>query len=110
VSFARVLGYFLRLGTTGFGGRIATIGYMQRDLVERSRWMAREDFLTGCFSRPTNTVIGRRLLLDLDIGSFARTTRLTTAETIALTFTPGRTAIHPLPGSWYAPTMIFTTG
>jgi chromate transporter len=46
-SFARVLGYFLRLGTIGFGGPIATVGYMQRDLVERRKWMAREDFLDG---------------------------------------------------------------
>ena len=30
--------YFLRLGTTGFGGPIALVGYMQRDLVERRRW------------------------------------------------------------------------
>ena len=27
--------YFLRLGTFGFGGPIALVGYMQRDLVER---------------------------------------------------------------------------
>jgi chromate transport protein ChrA len=25
--------YFLGLGTSGFGGPIATVGYMQRDLV-----------------------------------------------------------------------------
>jgi chromate transporter len=28
--------YFLRLGATGFGGPIALVGYMQRDLVERA--------------------------------------------------------------------------
>ncbi|PXY16726.1 hypothetical protein BA062_38510 [Prauserella flavalba] len=47
VGFARVLGYFLRLGTIGFGGPIATVGYMQRDLVEQRNWMARQDFLDG---------------------------------------------------------------
>ena len=47
VGFARVLRYFLRLGTTGFGGPIATVGYMQRDLVEQRNWMARQDFLDG---------------------------------------------------------------
>jgi chromate transporter len=47
VGFARVLGYFLRLGTIGFGGPIATVGYMQRDLVERRAWIDREDFLDG---------------------------------------------------------------
>jgi chromate transporter len=42
-----VLGYFLGLGTWGFGGPIATVGYMQRDLVERRRWLDRQDFLDG---------------------------------------------------------------
>src|SRR5207248_6766232 len=39
--------YFLRLGTFGFGGPIALAGYMQRDLVERRRWIRREDYLEG---------------------------------------------------------------
>jgi chromate transporter len=30
-----VLLYYLGLGTWGFGGPIATVGYMPRDLVER---------------------------------------------------------------------------
>src|SRR5271156_5409060 len=47
VGFGRVLRYFLRLGTTGFGGPIATVGYMQRDLVEQRGWIDRRDFLDG---------------------------------------------------------------
>jgi len=39
--------YFLGLGTWGFGGPIATVGYMQRDLVERRQWVSREQFLNG---------------------------------------------------------------
>ncbi len=39
--------YFLRLGTFGFGGPIALVGYMQRDLVERRRWIALEDYKEG---------------------------------------------------------------
>lgn len=35
VGLSRLVLYFLRLGTIGFGGPIATVGYMQRDLVER---------------------------------------------------------------------------
>src|SRR5438067_6305495 len=42
-----VLRYYLGLGTWGFGGPIATVGYMQRDLVERRRWIGRDDFLDG---------------------------------------------------------------
>src|SRR6185295_2575340 len=43
----QLLGYFLQLGTLGFGGPIALAGYMQRDLVERRRWISREDYLEG---------------------------------------------------------------
>jgi chromate transporter len=46
-SFAALLRYFLHLGTFGFGGPIATVGYMQRDLVERREWLDREEFLNG---------------------------------------------------------------
>jgi chromate transporter len=30
-----------------FGGPIATVGYMQRDLVERRGWIDRTDFVDG---------------------------------------------------------------
>jgi chromate transporter len=39
--------YFLNLGTFGFGGPIALVGYMQRDLVERRRWISLEDYKEG---------------------------------------------------------------
>lgn len=39
--------YFLRLGTTGFGGPIALAGFMQRDLVDERRWITRQDYLDG---------------------------------------------------------------
>jgi len=39
--------YFLRLGTFGFGGPIALAGYMQRDLVERRKWISKRDYLEG---------------------------------------------------------------
>ena len=39
--------YFLGLGTFGFGGPIALVGYMQRDLVERRRWISLEDYKEG---------------------------------------------------------------
>src|SRR5215470_10375964 len=46
-SLSAFVGYFLRLGTLGFGGPIALTGAMQRDLVERRRWVSREDYLEG---------------------------------------------------------------
>lgn len=36
--------YFLRLGATGFGGPIALVGYMQRDLVERDGAFSQREF------------------------------------------------------------------
>jgi chromate transporter len=47
VGLSRLIRYFLRLGTIGFGGPIATVGYMQRDLVEQRGWINRKDFLDG---------------------------------------------------------------
>jgi len=46
-TLARLNRYFLGLGTWGFGGPIAAVGYMQRDLVERRRWLQPQDFLNG---------------------------------------------------------------
>jgi chromate transporter len=39
--------YMLRLGTLGFGGPVALVGYMQRDLVETRGWITHEDFKEG---------------------------------------------------------------
>src|SRR5439155_454664 len=46
-TLTELLLYFLRLGTTGFGGPIALVGYMQRDLVEKRRWISRQDYVEG---------------------------------------------------------------
>ena len=47
VSMDELCRYFLRLGALGFGGPIALVGYMQRDLVERRRWIGKDDFREG---------------------------------------------------------------
>src|SRR5215471_20165442 len=39
--------YFLRLGTFGFGGPIALVGHMQKDLVEERQWYSQQDYLQG---------------------------------------------------------------
>ncbi len=36
--------YFTRLGLTGFGGPLALIAQMQKELVEERKWMAADDF------------------------------------------------------------------
>lgn len=47
VRLRDLVAYFLRLGTTGFGGPIALVGYMQKDLVEERRWYSQQDYLQG---------------------------------------------------------------
>ena len=39
--------YFLKLGTIGFGGPVALVGYMHRDLVENRKWIQEEDYKEG---------------------------------------------------------------
>src|SRR5215216_5305910 len=39
--------YFLKLGTIGFGGPVALVGYMQRDLVDRHHWIDDEEYKLG---------------------------------------------------------------
>ncbi len=44
VGLWRLSGYFLRLGTIGFGGPAALVGYMLRDLVQERKWISEEDY------------------------------------------------------------------
>ena len=39
--------YMLGLGTWGFGGPVALVGYMYRDLVEKRRWISEADYKEG---------------------------------------------------------------
>ena len=39
--------YFLKLGTLGFGGPVALVGSMRRDLVENRKWIAETDYQEG---------------------------------------------------------------
>jgi chromate transporter len=47
VPLARFVGYFLWLGTVGFGGPIALAGHMQQDLVDERGWIRKEDYVEG---------------------------------------------------------------
>ena len=43
----QLVAYFLGLGTHGFGGPVALVGYMHRDLVERRGWITEADYREG---------------------------------------------------------------
>jgi chromate transporter len=42
---AALVKYFLYLGSLGFGGPVALVGYMQRDLVEQRAWFTKEEYM-----------------------------------------------------------------
>ncbi len=46
-SLGQMVLYFLKLGTWGFGGPIALVGYMKRDLVEERQWISESDYKEG---------------------------------------------------------------
>lgn len=47
VRLADIFRYFFKLGCSGFGGPVALVGYMQKDLVERDQWVTAEEFSQG---------------------------------------------------------------
>jgi chromate transporter len=46
-SLWQLVAYVLKLGTTGFGGPVALVGYMHRDLVEQRKWISEADYKEG---------------------------------------------------------------
>ncbi len=46
-SLTQLATYFLKLGTWGFGGPVALVGYMHRDLVEEKTWLTEEEYKEG---------------------------------------------------------------
>ncbi len=46
-TLQQLAGYFLKLGYSGFGGPVALVGYMHRDLVETRKWITEEDYREG---------------------------------------------------------------
>src|SRR5215203_5196860 len=46
-SLWELIRYMLALGTWGFGGPVALVGYMYRDLVEKRRWISESDYKEG---------------------------------------------------------------
>ncbi len=46
-SLWKLVRYMLGLGTWGFGGPVALVGFMYRDLVEQRRWISEADYKEG---------------------------------------------------------------
>jgi chromate transporter len=46
-SLRQLTRYFLALGTFGFGGPVALVGYMRRDLVEKRNWISEQEYKDG---------------------------------------------------------------
>ncbi|RAW02122.1 chromate transporter [Pseudochryseolinea flava] len=46
-SLKDLIVYYLKLGTWGFGGPVALVGYMYRDLVENKKWITEDDYKEG---------------------------------------------------------------
>jgi chromate transporter len=46
-TLSQLTRYALRLGATGFGGPVALVGYMYRDLVEKRKWISEADYKEG---------------------------------------------------------------
>jgi len=42
-SLREIVIYFLRLGTLGFGGPVALVGLMEKELVSERQWLTREE-------------------------------------------------------------------
>jgi len=46
-SLWQMVQYMAKLGTIGFGGPVALVGYMHRDLVEQRKWISEADYREG---------------------------------------------------------------
>jgi chromate transporter len=46
-TLRQLTSYFFKLGYSGFGGPVALVGYMHRDLVEKRKWITEEDYKEG---------------------------------------------------------------
>lgn len=46
-SLGQLILYFLKLGSWGFGGPVALVGYMHRDLVDEHHWITEAEYQEG---------------------------------------------------------------
>src|SRR6516165_10463254 len=46
-SLRQLVLYFIKLGYSGFGGPVALVGYMHRDLVDERKWISEDEYKEG---------------------------------------------------------------
>jgi chromate transporter len=46
-TLSELVAYMVKLGTIGFGGPVALVGYMHRDLVEQRKWISEAEYKEG---------------------------------------------------------------
>jgi chromate transporter len=84
VPFWSFLRYFLYLGTFGFGGPIALVGYMQRDLAEGRKWVSPEDYRVRSAYKLTRSTMKMDRLLWVIFAVMALTTAWAEQEIVWL--------------------------
>ncbi len=65
--------YYLRLGTIGFGGPVALVGQMEKELVQGRHWLTKEEFREGvavCQSLPGPLAIQVGIFISYIRGGF----------------------------------------
>src|SRR6202795_4134797 len=65
--------YFLKLGALGFGGPVALVGQMERELVQERKWLTKEEMREGlavCQSLPGPLAIQVGILISYLRGGF----------------------------------------
>ncbi len=65
--------YYLRLGTIGFGGPVALVGQMEKELVQERQWLSKEEFREGvavCQSLPGPLAIQVGIFISYIRGGF----------------------------------------
>ncbi len=73
VPIRHLVTYYLRLGALGFGGPVALVGQMERDLVDKRRWISRDELrqaVAVCQSLPGPLAIQVGIFLSYLRGGF----------------------------------------